>query len=98
MLLNQNINSSTVRLVASPTEYLKLNLLYYYFWLDDAAGFGTDGSSFADEVDITADYTFNDNVFFSLVAGVANPRNGASNFTGGNNLWSYSMFYVNLSF
>jgi hypothetical protein len=98
VLLNQNLNSSTIRLAASPTEDLKLNLLYYYFWLDDAAGFGTEGSSFADEVDLTADYTLNDHVFFSLVGGVANPRNGASNFTGGNNLWSYGMFYTNISF
>ena len=98
VLLNQNLNSSTVRLAVSPTEDLKLNLLYYYFWLDDAAGFGTEGSSFADEVDLTADYTLNDHVFFSLVGGVANPRNGASNFTGGNNLWSYGMFYTNITF
>jgi hypothetical protein len=98
VLLNQNLNSSTVRLAVSPTEDLKLNLLYYYFWLDDAAGFGTEGSSFADEVDLTADYTLNDHVFFSLVAGVANPRNGASNFTGGNNIWSYGMFYTSITF
>ena len=98
VLLNQNLNSSTIRLTASPTEDLKLNLLYYYFWLDDAAGFGTEGSSFADEVDLIADYTLNDHVFFSLVGGVANPRNGASNFTGGNNLWSYGMFYTNITF
>lgn len=98
VLLNQNLNSSTVRLTVSPTEDLKLNLLYYYFWVDDAAGFGTKGSSFADEVDLTADYTLNDHVSFSLVAGVANPRNGASNFTGGNNLWSYGMFYTSITF
>lgn len=98
VLLNQNLNSSTVRLTVSPTDDLKLNLLYYYFWLDDAAGFGTEGSSFADEVDLAADFTLNDHVFFSLVAGVANARNGASNFTGGNNLWSYGMFYTSITF
>jgi hypothetical protein len=98
VLLNQNLNSSTIRVAASPTEDLKLNLLYYYFWLDDADGLGTEGSSFADEVDLTADYTLNDHVSFSLVGGVANPRNGASNFTGGNNLWSYGMLYASIAF
>jgi Alginate export len=98
VLLNQNLNSSTVRLAVSPTQDLKLNLLYYYFWLDDAAGFGTEGSSFADEIDLTADYTLNDRVSFSLVGGVANPRNGASNYTGGNDLWSYGMLYASIAF
>jgi hypothetical protein len=98
VLLNQNLNSSTVRLALSPTKDLKLNLLYYYFWLDDAAGFGTSGSSFADEIDLTADYTLNENLSFSVVGGIANPRNGASNYTGGNDLWFYGMLYTNISF
>jgi hypothetical protein len=37
-------------------------------------------------------------VFFSAVAGFANARNGASNYTGGNNLWSDGMLYTNISF
>ena len=47
---------------------------------------------------LAADYTLNDHVFFSLVAGVSNPRNGASNLTGGNNLWSYGMSYTGITF
>jgi Alginate export/Amino acid kinase family len=98
VLLNQNLNSSTLRLRLSPTEKLTLNLLYFHFSLDDAAGFGTSGSNFADEFDLVADYALNDNVSFSVVGAAADPHNGASNFTGGNNVWYYSMFYTNISF
>ncbi len=98
VLLNQNLNSSTVRLRLKPTENLTLNLLYFHFSLDDAAGFGTSGSNFADEYDLAVDYTLNDHVSFSVVGAAADPHSGATNFTGGNDVWYYSMFYTNISF
>lgn len=98
VLLNQNLDSSTIRLRLQPNDDLTLNLIYYYFSIDNAAGFGTSGSSFASEIDLVADYTLNDNVSFSVVGAAADPHDGASNYTGGDNVWYYSMFYVNVSF
>jgi hypothetical protein len=98
VLLNQNLNSHTVRLRVSPNDDLTFNFLYYYFWLDDEDSFGTQSSSFADEVDLVADYTVNDNISFSLVGALSNPRDGATDFTGGDDVWYYGMFYTRLSF
>lgn len=98
VLLNQNLNSHTVRLAFSPTEDIKVNLIYFTFEIDDARSFGVDSSKFADEFDVAVDYTLSDNVFFSFVGAVANAHSGATDYTGGNDLWSYGMVYTNVSF
>lgn len=98
VLLNQNLNSHTIRLRLSPRDDLTVNLLYYHFTVDEAEGFGVSESDFADEIDLIFDYTLNDNVSFSVVGAVAEPRDGAEEFTGGNETWFYGMVYANVSF
>lgn len=98
VLYNQNLISHTIRLRMQPTDALTLNLLYYHFWLDDAAGFGVQGSNFADEVDLIADYVWNDNLSFSTVLAASSPHDGATSFTGGNDTWYYGMMFVSIAF
>lgn len=98
VLLNQNLNSHTVRLRMTPADKLTVNLLYFHFWLDEAEGFGVSDSDFADEIDLIVDYTLNDNISFSLVGAAAEPHEGAEEFTGGDEVWYYGMLYTKISF
>lgn len=98
VLLNQNLVSHTIRLQAAPTDDLTVNLLYFHFSLDEAESFGVSDSDFADEIDLVIDYSLNDNVSFSILGALADPHEGATEFTGGDDVWYYGMFYTNISF
>jgi hypothetical protein len=98
VLLNQNLNSHTIRLQVRPTEDLSVNLLYFHFMLDEAEGFGVSDSDFADEIDLIFDYSLNENISFSVVGAVADPHEGAEEFIGGDETWYYGMFYARLAF
>lgn len=98
VLLNQNLNSHTVRLRLSPGDDLTVNLLYYHFSLDEAESFGVSDSDFADELNLIVDYAMNDNLAFSVIGALADPHEGATEFTGGDDVWYYGMLYTILSF
>ena len=82
------------RVAVDPLDTLHINLFYYNFKLDNAAGFGVQSKDFADEWDLTVDWTPNDSLTFSLVAAYAKPDNGAKQYTGGDEDWSYLMLYA----
>ena len=94
VLANSNLNSHMIRLSVDPLDTLHINLFYYNFKLDNAAGFGVQSKDFADEWDLTVDWTPNDSLTFSLVAAYAKPDNGAKQYTGGDEDWSYLMLYA----
>ena len=98
VLSNSNLNTSMVRLSADPLDSLHLNLFYFNFELDDAQEFGVQSTDFASEWNLTADWTANDFLLFSLVGAYVNPDDGATQYTGGNDDWSYYMLYASFSF
>jgi hypothetical protein len=98
VLLNSNLNSHMVRLNVSPMKNVSINLFYYNFELDDAAGFGVSSDSFADEWNMMIDWTVNDAFAVSLVGGIAMPDDGAKEYSGGDDDWSYGMMYFTYSF
>lgn len=98
VLSNSNLNSHMVRLNVAPTDALSVNLFYYIFKLDDADGFGVQSDDFASEWNLTVDWTATDFLSFSLVGAYADPDDGAEEYTGGDDNWSYGMLYTNLSF
>jgi hypothetical protein len=98
VLLNSNLNSHMVRLSADPLDSIHVNLFYYKFKLDNADGFGVQSSDFADEWNLTVDWTVNDSFALSLVGAYASPDDGAKEFSGGDDDWSYGMVYATYSF
>lgn len=98
MLSNSNLNASMIRLSADPTSSIHVNLFYYDFELDNAAGFGVQSDKFGDEWDITVDWSATDFLSFSLVGGYVTPDDGAKEYTGGNDDWAYFMLYTSFSF
>lgn len=98
VLLNQNLKSHTVRLRLEPTDSLTVNLLYFRFLLDNPASFGTESDQFADEVNVILDYSWSDNLSFSVVGAWSQPDDGAEEFTGGDDDWLYGMLYTSISF
>ncbi len=83
-LFNSNQRNHMVKLALAPTESLGVGAIYYHFGLDENNFFGTPVSdrSFADEINIFADWTFSDHVYVSGVAGVAFPGQGAEDAFG----------------
>jgi hypothetical protein len=98
VLSNSNLNSSMVRLSLDPVDSIHVNLFYYDFELDEAGAFGVQSSDFADEWNLTVDWTATDFLLFSLVGAYVTPDDGAKQYTGGDDDWSYVMLYASFSF
>ena len=98
VLSNSNLNSSMVRLSVDPVESIHVNLFYYDFELDDAGAFGVQETDFADEWNLTIDWTATDFLMFSLVGAYVKPDDGAKQYTGGDDDWYYFMLYTSFSF
>ncbi len=83
-LFNSNQRNHMAKLSLAPTDALGLGLIYYHFALDEKNFFGTPVSSrsFADEVNLYAEWMVSDHVFVSGVAGVAFPAKGAEQAFG----------------
>ena len=98
VLLNSNLNTSMLRVSADPTDSIHVNFFYYHNELDNSGGFGVQSDDFADEYNITIDWTLVDYLALSLVGAYVNPDDGAEEFTGGDDDWFYGMVYANFSF
>lgn len=97
VLSNSNLNSSMVQVALDPTDSLHVNLFYYHFELDQAESFGVQSDKFADEWNITLDWTVNDYLMFSVVGAYVNPDDGAEEYTGGDDGWAYVMFQTSFT-
>jgi len=98
VLSNSNLNSHMVRLNVTPIDVISINLFYYNFRIDDASAFGVQSKDYADEYDLTVDWSVNDHVSFSVVGAYADPDDGAKEQTGGNKSWTYMMLYGSVKF
>ena len=98
VLGNSNLKSHTVRATLKPTDTITAHLFYYNFKLVDAEDFGVDSKDYADEVDLTIDWSPNDHLSFSLVGAWATPDDAAKESTGGNDDWWYGMLWSKISF
>ena len=74
------------------------NLFYFKFRLDDAGAAGVTSRDFADEWNLTLDWTATDNLTISAVAAYVEPDAAAEEYTGGDDSWSYGMLYGSVSF
>ena len=97
-LSNSNLTSQMVKLNVKPVDGVAVNLFYYNFRLKDAEAFGVQSADFADEWDLTVDWTPTDYLTISAVAGYVSPDAGAREWTGGDDGWSYGMIYASVSF
>jgi hypothetical protein len=53
---------------------------------------------FAQEIDLTADWSVTEQLSFSAVGAVSLPGKGAKQYTGGNDNWWYLMVLASLRF
>jgi len=98
VLSNSNLNTSMVMVGLDPTDSIHVNLFYYHNELDDAAAFGVTSDEYADEYNITIDWTANDYLLFSLVGAYVDPDDAAIESTGGDDDWYYVMLYASFTF
>jgi len=98
VLANSNLNSHMLKVNVAPTDDLSVNLFYYNFKVDNTDGFGVQSEDFADEWDVTVDWSATKHLSFSLVGAYVKPDDGAKEYTGGDDDWTYGMFYTSLSF
>jgi hypothetical protein len=97
---NSNQLSHMVRMQVFPTEDLILNLQYYNFTLDEKHIFGDPVSSddWGDEINLTADWELNDNIYLIGVLAVLFPGDAAEDWTGGDENWTYGMLMMTYTF
>lgn len=86
LLFNSNQRTHMAKVTLAPREDLEIGAIYYHFDLDAKNYFGTPvtSRSFADEVNLYADWSVSDNVYFGALAGVAFPGSGAKQAFGDN--------------
>ena len=95
---NSNLDSHMVKVKFQPIEPVTINLIYFNFMLHDAKAAGVTSDDYADEYNFITDYTFNDHLSFTFVAGLNTPNDGATQKTGGTEDWSYVMLYGTVKF
>ena len=98
VLSNSNLNSHMLKLNLKPVDSVSASLFYFKFRLDDAEGFGGGSSDFAEEWNLTVDWTATDYLTISAVAAYVDPDDGAREYTGGGDSWTYGMLYASVSF
>jgi len=98
VLINQNLKSHMIKLNVKPIDSVSANLFYFKFRLDDAGAAGVTSRDFADEWNLTVDWTATEHVTISAVAAYVSPDKGAKEYTGGDDSWSYGMLYGSVSF
>lgn len=97
-LFNSNLDSHMLRLKIQPMEPLTLNLFYYRFNLHDPGFSGARSSHYADEWNLTADWTVNRHLTVSLAGALAIPGNAATALLGGNHNWTATMVMVTVRY
>ena len=98
VLSNSNLDSHMIKLSVSPSACVTANLMYFHFMLHKAEDFGVSNENYADEFNLTIDWTANKHLSFSLVGAHASPNSAAKQQTGGNDGWSYVMLYTSIQF
>lgn len=94
LLFNSNEKAQMVALRAKPAESLGIGLMYFRIDLDEDNYFGapTDGTRFADEWNLYADWQALDNLYVGAVAGLAKPGDAAESYFGDDQ--NYTLFEV----
>ena len=95
---NSNLDSHMIKLKVQPTDAVAVNLIYYKFMFNDAATAGTTSDNFADEYNLIVDWTVNPHLSISVVGAIADPDDAATEYTGGDDTWSYMMLFGCIKF
>lgn len=95
---NQNLDSHMLRLKMQPIDPVTVNLIYYKFMFNDAATAEVTSEDYADEYNLIVDWTVNDHLSLSVVGAIADPDDGATQQTGGDDTWSYVMVFGTVKF
>jgi hypothetical protein len=100
LLFNSNQYDHMVQISASPTDAVSIGAIYYHFDLAEKNYFGTavDDRDFADEVDVYADWTVNDNLAVGALYGVAFPGDAAKEAFGANDDFHLFEVYTTVTF
>jgi hypothetical protein len=99
-LANSNLISHQVRLHAAPAESLGGGLIFYRFFADQPASYGTGTTSrdIAFEVDAYADWKLNQNFTISFVGGFADPGEAVRQTSGRTTNFGLGMLYFAYTF
>jgi len=92
VLLNEDLDSHTLKLTLQPLDAVTVTLAYMNFDRH------VSGDDYAQEYDLIVDWSVNDHLSFSVVGGIADPDEAAIAETGGSDNWSYMMLFGSLSF
>lgn len=91
---NGNLQSHLLRMKVQPRDDLTLNVLYYQFSFNEPAALGLTSDDWGDEVDFTADWAVNDELYLIGVLAILSPGQAAVQMTGGTDDWVYAMLYA----
>ena len=98
VLINSNLNTHQIQLKLEPSETLTVNLIHYDFTVDSPGSFGIRSGNFAKELDLILDWQVNKHWLVSAVGAYADPDEGATEYTGGDDGWWYWMVWGRVKF
>jgi hypothetical protein len=100
LLFNSNNDVHMVQLNVKPSDSLSTGLLYFNFSLDKANYFGTPikDKSFANEIDLYADWNVTDHIYFGAVAGLGWASAAAEEVVGDDDTYQLAEFLVTVTY
>ena len=107
---NRNLRSHTLRVRAQPTDDVTVNLLYFFFRLDEFANqidprpptnsraALIKDKNLAHEVNLAVDWSVNDYLSVSAVAGLLAPVSGGKDFFEDDEIWTHFMLALTVRY
>ncbi|MDD2864902.1 MAG: hypothetical protein PHC99_09305 [Methylococcales bacterium] len=100
ILYNSNLRTHQGKLVVTPEESVTLNLIYYNFTFVNPSAFGLTSANYGNEVNLLADWEFNDSLSFSAGIEAFVPGEAGKQYLGGdaNKVWLQGMLSGSFEF
>lgn len=100
LLFNSNNRVNTVQLNVKPADSLSTGLIYFNFSLDKGnyGGSSVKSKSFANEVDLYADWSVNDHLYMGAVGGIGFAGAAAKQAFGNNDVYQLAEFIMTVTY
>jgi len=97
-IFNENLDVHMARIKVKPVDSLAISLFYYNFDLHRPEAMGVTSDDYADEWNLTVDWTVNEHLSLYWVGAYAIPDSGAEQRFGDDQDWKATMVWLSLRY